>query len=300
MNEIIELIEPSTSTWKCTTMYSSLIRLHISLVYKMLHIFLKTTKLKLFLDQSDIDQGLDIYRDYIKDNFDRLVVLIHLLMLQSDFRHITAEAVGPNADLYVNMTVGKSFTKLSYNQVQEHTLDNNLILTFIRSGTSHADLNLKCGSFNSTFLKINLDIMSKLSDARTIVSLANDFKDRLLNPFKYSAASQVKLINGLADLPVELFYRLAVTYLNIRSVVSLMRTSKHFMGLLNADQTSCNSLWFLLFKRDWVTIYTSANNRDWLESNANINFRTDYIKKYRALRRDTSKFYFPERIYRNF
>lgn len=267
----------------------------------MLNIFLKTIKLKLFLDQSDIDQGLDIYRDYIKDDFDRLAVLIHLVMLQSDFKHIKAETVDPNADLYINMTVGRSFNKLSYNQVQEHTLENkNLILTFIRSGASHADLNLKCGTFNSTFLKINLDMMPKLSDAKTIVSLTNDFKDCLLNPFKYSLKSQIKLINGLVDLPVELFYKLAVTYLNIRSVVALMRTSRHFMSLLNADQTSCNSLWFLLFKRDWVTIYTSANNRDWLESNATINFRTDYIKKYRALRRETSRFYFPERIYRNF
>ncbi len=266
-----------------------------------LNIFLHNIKSKLVLDKSDIYQGFEIFCGYIKDDFDRLIILIHLLMLQSNFQH-TNDTIGDTNNPYVKLETGKSYAKLIYNQVQSgHTitqLESNLIITFIRSGARHADFNLKCGTFNSSFLQIDFESMKKQMDSdKKIASLANDFKDTIFNPFKHYF-KQVKLINGLTDLPVELIYKIAVSYLNIRSVLSLMQTSKYLYNILNSDQTSSNSLWFLLFKRDWVTIYTSSN-KDWLQSNA-INFRTDYIKNYKALKRDTNKFVFPDRLYRNF
>ena len=258
--------------------------------------YILSLKSNLLLEKADIERGFTFYTQQITNDFDRLTILIHLIMLQAGFKcHYENQN---SIEQYLKLTKGSIYNKLEYNEINKEKslqLANTLIITLIKSGKCHCDLNLKYNKFISKFLKINIDsVISNIE--RTINTFTNEFKDTVLNPFKLSI-KEPKLINGITDLPVELLTRIAVKYLNIRQVVALMQTSKYFLNLLDADRSSCNSLWFLLFKRDWDK--HNSLKKEWVMKSG-INFRNDYIKNYKSQHRRADPFLHQPRNFRNF
>ena len=272
-----------------------------------LNILLKDIKIKLFLDHDDFKRGLAFYTDHNQNSFDRLSILLHLFMIHSSFIPVDDNDA---TDIFISITKEKNHTKLIYNQIEVSSNNNcfnsynnnskqffqlkkNLTIIIIKSGNSQVVINLKHDKFISEFLNIELNHQLDKLDLR---KLENDFKAKCLNPFKF-AFKDFKLINGMMDLPAELHFRIVLQYLNIEAVMALMKTSKYFYRILNSEPTSCDSMWFQLFKRDWDK-YDSLK-KEWVSTSSAINFRSDYIKNYRRNKR-TDSFLYPPRSFRNF
>lgn len=244
---------------------------------------MENPKNNLFLDQDDLSNGFENYKNYIQSDFDRLTIIINLIMNHSGFKFEQTEGG-------INLTKGTFFNKLTFNKFEDSSksfhLENNLIITLINSGSKTIDISLKYSGFNSSFMTVILtDFFSSSLNAK-IIELTNMFKNKVLNPFKVSYKKE-KLINGMSDLPVEILFKIALDYLDIKGLVSLMQTSKFFLQIFDSDRTSCSSIWYGLFRRDWDK-YGSLR-REWVEASS-INFRNDYIKNYKTKKRNTDPF----------
>ena len=257
---------------------------------------MKDQKNTLFLDKDDITSSFETFKSFISSDFDRLTIIIHLIMEHSGlkFKKLNQEVSA------IELTTGSFYNKLTYNWFETKSksfkFEHNIIITLINSGSKTIDINLKHIRFNSLFVKVSLAEFFSADLNSKLIELTNMFKDKVLNPFKLSYKDE-KLIIGIVDLPVEILFRLALNYLDIKGLVSLMQTCTFFKDIFDNDRTSCNSLWYGLFKRDWDK-YDSLR-RDWVESSS-INFRNDYIKNYKRKKRNNDPFYKTTRSFQNF
>ncbi len=253
--------------------------------------FLKHIKQNLYLVEDDLKLGLTLFSAHTQTDFDRLAIILHLIMIQARF-------IPVNSDDFISITKENFHIKLSYNQIEpihsnkSEQLKNNLIIILVKTSSTKAVVTLKHEKFLSSFLDLELKI-----DNLDLKQVTNDFKSKVLNPFKFAFRDH-KLINGLSDLPVELQFRLVNKYLDIRSFTRLIQTSRYFNDLFNSTpNNSCESVWFHLFRRDWDK--HDSLKKEWVTTNSGINFRSDYIKNYRRKLREDSLFY-PSRSFRNF
>ncbi len=253
--------------------------------------FLKKIKLNLSLDENDLNIGFNLYSAYIESEFDRLSIFLHLIMVQTCF-------ISNNSQDFINITKENIHTKLTYDKVEPIQsnktlqLKSNIILVLLKTSNTKAVVSLKHEKYLSPFLV--LEIKTDKLDIRQVV---NDFKSKVINPLKYAFKNQ-KLINGLTDLPIELQFKLVLNYLDIESFTRLIQTSRYFYDLFNSTPSnSRESVWFHLFKRDWDK--HGSLKKEWVTTNSGIDFRNDYIKKYKSKIRKDYLFH-NSRLFRNY
>ena len=237
-----------------------------------------------------IDKSLDKYSNEINNDKDKLAIIIHLIMLQSGLRYIENEF-----DI-LKQTKGSQFNKLYYNQTKidfkskdadYYQLKNNLIIVILQSG-GNVDINAKYADYSSSFIKQSLKeffyepqfyVTKKLNLNQVTEKFEIDFKNKILNPFKFYLKQNElntnfllnnNYINGLIELPIELVFNLALNYLDINSIVALNRTNKYFYNLFNSDTLTESSLWLKLIKRDFKKESTNLTS----------NYRSQYVKLY--------------------
>ena len=68
-------------------------------------------------------------------------------------------------------------------------------------------------------------------------------------------------------------------YLNIKDIMSLNLTCKHFYNILNSDLTSNNSIWFRLLQRDFKSKFDNEMNLG-AQQASSIDYKNLYIKFY--------------------
>jgi hypothetical protein len=219
---------------------------------------IKKLKTELFFNQEELSESFTYYSHLIHNDLDRLTVLIHLIMIQANFKYNEQTSHSCENISFMNIHKGSFYNKLAYNKLDySHTennealndkLESDLIIVLIRSGKS-VDLNLKFNKFESSFMKINLN---DEFTSQTIKSMIIQFRNKILNPFKfhYSKISNKNLIYGLLDMPIEIIYKLVLNYLDIRSIIALQNSSKHLYRILSVDQPS-QFIWKRLLFRDF-------------------------------------------------
>ena len=243
-------------------------------------------KTQLFLDQNDLLDALEFYTGLIQNDFDRFTILVHLVMIQTNFLCIDqADQDANQSDLSINLAQEHLYNKLVYNCVynncgQLNKLGADLILIILKSGVHHADITLKCNKFKVSLRK-NINF-SNLLAPKMCVQKVNEFclnfKNEILNPFRfyYSPIMHQHLIKGFLDLPAEIVYKLITNYLDIKSIISLMQCSTRLFATINHDPTSQTSIWAKLLHRD----YKKSLNT--------VNYRDEYIRQYESKRYEHS------------
>lgn len=250
---------------------------------------LKEIKRKSDLDIDDIEGFFDAFKCEIENEKDKLAVMAHLIMIRENFLFLKDEM----QNFYLNQVKNKNyFNKLSYNCFRsqrpsiEYIFDSNILVCVLKSG-KYVDIELKYKNFNSKFLKIDLNDFfynylksSNEKKMKLFKDFELKFKSSILVPFKFYLKSTNEIfqhiVNGLSDLPVELLiFKLSLKYLDIRSISSLMQTSKHFYQMFNSDLKSSKSIWCYLIRRDFRNDYAPR------ESDS-INFKDEFITFFKG------------------
>ena len=248
--------------------------------------FAQKLNTQLFLDQNDLLNAFEFYTVLIQNDFDRFTILVHLIMIQTNFKYtVQADQEANQPDLSINLAKEHLYNKLVYNCVysncgQLNKLSDDLILIILKSGVHHADITLKCNKFKISLPK-NVNFSNLLAPKVSFLKVNEfclNFKNEILNPFRfhYSPIMHQQLIHGLLDLPVEIVYKLIRNYLDIKSIVSLMQCSTKLFSAINHDLTSPSSIWAKLLDRDFK------------KSLSTVNYRDEYIRQYRSRRYERS------------
>ena len=219
------------------------------------------------LNNSIIHRGFDFFASDIDNDKDRLAILLHLILLQNGFRF----SYEPNESTkFLNQKKSSLYNKLFYNQVLlkskkiHFELKSSLIITLLKNGNM-LNINLKYGLFDSVSFCVNLKeffFMPKVFIARKsdFTEVARDFsvnfKNKVLNPLKqFIKTNENFAVSGfyihITDLPYEILFKIIIKYLDLKSIKSLMLTSKYLNDLINYQLTSKASIWNSLIQRDF-------------------------------------------------
>lgn len=189
---------------------------------------------------------------------DRLAVLVHYFTVKNSI--VNRDGLQPN-----ELKDDRFFNKLYYDTIRAGNetlpLDGRVLVCVLKSG-KYCDIELKYKNFASNFLKVNLDELESLKQREKFVKLfERDFTDRCLIPLKHELVREkpdlkqrlgANFLVSLWDLPNELLvYKLILKYLNIKSIVALGLTCKHFYELVNDSRSP---VWERLVRRDFPNV----------------------------------------------
>lgn len=224
--------------------------------------------------------NVDDYRLFlsvVNSNKEKIAYLINFIMIKENFCFLNDN--GQNCDIKISNDQ-IYFTKLFYNhyQFKENVINlDNVLITILKSGR-FVDINLKNRNFSSRFLKLNLDDLFANLSLDKIQNFELNFKNVVLIPFKFylKSNSNLNIITGLTDLPIELIIEISLRHLNIDSIVKLSQTCRYFWKLLDSDQKI--PFWQKLIARDFNKLIP-------LNTNNVTNSKEEYIKLYKSTKK---------------
>ena len=240
------------------------------------------------------------YSDEIENEKDQFAVFIHLIMLRAGFDSYDSSSQ-VNDKNSIKQIKGSLYNKLFYKRTRidfksreelTYDLKGSLIVLLLQSGSS-VEVSAKYEKFQSGFIKLRLNeffyephfYVKKRTCLDTVAAqLEINFLNNVLNPFRFYLKNNElerlgldgNYINGLSELPVELVFRLAVSYLDIGAIVALYSTSKYFYQLFNSDLNTDSSVWLRLIKRDFKSEWSSLR----IDSIMGANYRSKYVELY--------------------